>query len=275
MIRIFRGEEPAQLSMVRESQLARLRSLARAPTSNDVEGYRIVAEELWRRQHYKCCYCENRVTKSYNDVEHYRPKASADRSPGSLLKHGYWWLAFNWDNLLYACPLCNRTAKNDRFPLGESSVPLHPEQSHPGSESPLLIDPASQNPIVHIEFIRASLGSAPSPKHWWAQPRNGSRLGAFTIEICGLNNAELRELREIHYENVVVPHVEQLRNLLKPEFDATAFAVEFRRALGLLNPKSYLVAFTYDALRASIPNDILWEAAKSEWPEPEQICSSE
>lgn len=73
--------------------------------------------------HGKCAYCESQITAIYSgDIEHFRPKGG-----------GYYWLAANWDNLLFACPFCNQTythefavngtlreavqGKRDQFPL--------------------------------------------------------------------------------------------------------------------------------------------------------------
>ena len=175
---------------------------------------------------------------------------------------------------MFSCPSCNRMAKKDRFPLGEDSRPLLAEHPCPGEEVPLLLDPSSDNPIEHIRFVRGSLGASTSPAHWWAHPRNGSRRGAVTIETCGLNNAELRELREVHYETVILPHVGQLERSLKPVFDADQFAYVFQRALGLLDNKGTYVGLTYDALRDAIPNEVLAAVASVEWPPPEAICST-
>ena len=59
--------------------------------------------------HNKCAYCENVVEQGH--VEHFRPKKS------------YYWLAYSWDNLLYACPTCNQY-KGTVFDIsGEKAVP--------------------------------------------------------------------------------------------------------------------------------------------------------
>ena len=34
-----------------------------------------VRKQLLEDQHNKCAYCESRIPKEYNDVEHYRPKS--------------------------------------------------------------------------------------------------------------------------------------------------------------------------------------------------------
>ena len=54
----------------------------------------------------KCAYCEaSTETVAHGDVEHFRPKSI------------YWWLAFCYDNYLFACQLCNQTFKGDNFPV--------------------------------------------------------------------------------------------------------------------------------------------------------------
>lgn len=100
-----------------------------------------VCKQLLEDQHYKCAYCECHITKEYNDVEHYRPKAK------------YYWLGYEWNNLLYACDLCNRTYKKDFFPLkNEANRVTAPADLD--NEEPLIINPAFVEPMAHIEFKR-------------------------------------------------------------------------------------------------------------------------
>lgn len=272
MIKIARHPEPAKLATTRTSQLIALRSLGRDPTSNDIEGYRIVAEELWKAQHHKCCYCEIRIPKGYNDVEHYRPKAVADRTPGCSETHGYWWLAFTWDNLLFACPDCNRSHKNTKFPLDYSCQPLMPEELPPGNEIPLLIDPCSAvNPVEHIEFVYQSIGPASTPSTWWARPRNGSIIGNETINVCGLNRADLREIREDHYSTVILKHSYAIESAII-EADTPRIQREFNRAIELLNPRNVHVGLTYDAFRHTIPDTKLIASMGIGWPAPNLIA---
>lgn len=100
-----------------------------------------VRKQLLDDQHNKCAYCESRIPKEYNDVEHYRPKSK------------YYWLGHDWNNLLYSCPLCNRSYKNDDFPLDNEANRV----SKPGNiaiEVPLIINPAIEDPLVHIRYNR-------------------------------------------------------------------------------------------------------------------------
>ena len=76
--------------------------------------------KLYKRQrdrflaatHKKCAYCESKVgpTERKGDVEHYRPKSRTRDVNGKLVKimrngvevnhPGYYWLAYDWNNLL-------------------------------------------------------------------------------------------------------------------------------------------------------------------------------
>jgi len=272
MIRISRGSEPATLGIIRNTQLAELRALGREPTSKEINGYKVVAEDLWKTQYHKCCYCELKIPKGFNDVEHYRPKAAADRLPGSNDTHGYWWLAFTWENLLFACPACNRSNKNSKFPLDVGSSALIAEDLLPGQERPLLIDPGSTvNPIEHIEFIYQAVGPAGTPRHWWARPRNGSLLGNSTIEICGLNRGELRELREDYYTDVVIPHARAINGAVTSA-DRPRLNQEFQRALALIQSRSAFVGLTYDALRIDAPDLGIKELIGIGWPSPNLVA---
>ena len=58
----------------------------------------------------KCAYCESPTdTVAHGDVEHFRPKSK------------YWWLAYCYDNYLYACQICNQVHKGDEFPIHATS----------------------------------------------------------------------------------------------------------------------------------------------------------
>lgn len=106
----------------------------------------------------KCAFCEcNTAMGAAYDVEHYRPKAT------------YFWLAYEWTNLLLACQICNREYKKDQFPVSPDqatlSTPsftddgaLHYAECHINSarlntEAPLLLHPALHDPAAHLYFL--------------------------------------------------------------------------------------------------------------------------
>lgn len=62
--------------------------------------------QLKRETGGKCAYCESPTdTVAHGDVEHFRPKSK------------YWWLAYCYDNYVYACQICNQVHKGDEFPI--------------------------------------------------------------------------------------------------------------------------------------------------------------
>lgn len=68
--------------------------------------------QLKKESNGKCAYCEaNTEVVAHGDVEHYRPKSI------------YWWLAYTYDNYLYACQICNQIFKSDNFPIGGTLFP--------------------------------------------------------------------------------------------------------------------------------------------------------
>ncbi len=270
MVPVQRGEEPDSLKTARERELPKLAALGRPPISEEITGYQIVGEALWRAQHYKCCYCEMKIAKSYNDVEHYRPKARALCAPGAKRDYGYWWLAWTWANLLFSCPRCNRSKKRDHFPLASGSVSLADYQAPPGAELPLLLDPSNTvNPLDHIVFKWEAVGRG-QPKHWRARPRDGSQLGNYSIDVYDLNDEELLDLRDDYYENHIKYPISKLQAALAN--GNTAVIVErYDEALLLLRETQQYVALAYDALCSAIDNAQLLNTIGRKWPDRAEL----
>lgn len=60
----------------------------------------------------KCAYCED-FCKA--EIEHYRPKKAVNDLP---LHNGYFWLCYEWSNLLPSCRFCNTEGgKGNQFPI--------------------------------------------------------------------------------------------------------------------------------------------------------------
>ncbi|MCU0697692.1 MAG: hypothetical protein MUC96_14290 [Myxococcaceae bacterium] len=248
MIRVDRGAAPASLESTRVAELSRVRGLAQRDSKALGNQYRVVADELWRRQFFKCAYCESCEQLKRNDVEHFRPKARADRRPGSSETHGYWWLTWSWENLLFACRNCNQSpAKRDQFPLAEGSAALTPEQSPPGLEQPLLIDPATESGVAHIQFRPVS---SPGEHRWKPFPRNGSAKGRATIKVCKLDRDDLVELYSRHVrEDVERRHLARIRQA-HPASLRTLWDEAARELLARTMP---FVGLSYDVLDSVFP----------------------
>lgn len=257
MILIDRGNEPPDLATIRTDELERVRTLivqqGRPPNSKELaQRYRAVARPLWEAQHYKCCYCEHRERLKNNDVEHFRPKTKADRRPGSNETHGYWWLTWTWENLLFACRNCNRTgAKGIDFPLAQGSVVLQSEDPPTGEETPLLIDPATVDGFDHIQFVLDD-----HHQRWYPVAREGSLLGMTTIQTCNLDDPDLIDLYTDHVENNIRPIAREFDEAVG-EDDEEAIAKCWKKALRLLRPRMVFSALSHDALAHFIPQSAL------------------
>lgn len=110
-----------------------------------------VKDQLKQDQYHKCAYCECFFNGDYGAVEHFRPKSRYQNTIGEPLQLGYWWLAYDWNNLLHSCSKCNTGYKRCLFPLTNPSQRNIAAQPI-AKEQPLLINPAITDPKDHIVF---------------------------------------------------------------------------------------------------------------------------
>ncbi len=136
----------------------------------------------------KCAYCESQSnTVAALQVEHYRPKKAVE---GDATHKGYYWLAMEWTNLVYACQKCNgKGAKGTKFPIIRQRIYQENKDINGNiiytdfdanddflqSEEPLLLHPEIDEPKDHLSF-----------------KNNGKLIGITqrgreTIKICKLN----------------------------------------------------------------------------------------
>lgn len=101
----------------------------------------------------KCWYSECSLDGSFGDVDHFRPKNKSTTLNGTtILRDGYWWLAYDYNNYRLSCEKCNRSynggGKNDCFPLKRGSMPA----SYPNdTDDNILLDPCNQNDYYLID----------------------------------------------------------------------------------------------------------------------------
>jgi hypothetical protein len=242
VIRISRPAEPPALSQVRAERLPAARAAIGRGEKVSFEGYDAVKSELAAMQHHKCCYCEKREEQAkYRDVEHYRPKAP------------YWWLAWTWENLLFACIDCNREQKRDSFPLSPGDMRLVAEQAPPGAERPLVIDPSDpgEDPIREIAFRREKVQG----RERWV-PRGVTARGRKTIEVCGLDRPNLLDLYANHVVHVVRPKLEVFFAAHATESAQAAVRAWDRAKRGLLARERPFRALSHDALLVLVPGEL-------------------
>lgn len=156
-------------------------------------GHVSVKEALRKAQHGKCAYCEAKILHiADGDVDHFRPKARCRQAAGAPLLHpGYYWLAYEWGNLLLACTRCNQRCKRDIFPLKLPARRARNHQHDVSIEEPLLLNPAEEDPGLFIGFRQEV-----------AYAVRGNRRGKSTIEVLQLNRPDLAERRRDWLEKV-------------------------------------------------------------------------
>jgi hypothetical protein len=194
----------------------------------------------WYLEHLtnnKCAYCECDISGFPGDAEHYRPKGAVkfkeatggfeiarwdlpnQAAAQSRVHPGYFWLAYDWRNLIPACSFCNSgLGKNERFDVGNrhlvlvqlserefesfgaKSKPL-PSRKFRGSyylspeslderEDPHVLNPLNprpdRDPRKHIFFGVKGI----------VAPRKDSVYGKKTIEVLRLDREDLMRRRQ-------------------------------------------------------------------------------
>lgn len=195
MIKIERGPHPTDTLMdkKRAEELERLKDLCAKKQTLKFERLwskdNKVKKFLHRSQHGKCCYCERRRDLNGEpDIEHFRPKAKVKENPNHL---GYWWLAYDWDNLLLSCKQCNQH-KSTKFPLKNESKRAFSENNDLRKEEPILINPLTENPEDFIYYHIPQNNERPLMIKALGKCERSNR----TInELTGMNKKELLEER--------------------------------------------------------------------------------
>lgn len=162
-------------------------------------------DQLSQAQHRKCAFCEGyAIGQGFGDVEHYSPKGEVEaldddpstwgverdhlanvtgRKPKPVSETGYWWLAYEWENYILACTICNQQWKKAIFPIVEprAAAPMRGDV-----ETSLILHPfRGPAPRDHLQY--GELGEISA--------RNDSDFGRETIRTLGLDRPSLREQR--------------------------------------------------------------------------------
>lgn len=149
-------------------------------------GHSSIRETLHAYQHGKCCYCERKRDLGEVDVEHFRPRLGVKEAQDHP---GYWWLAYEWNNLFLSCKKCNsQKYKGNHFTLMPGSIHVSNENNNYHLERPMLINPELENPSVFIDY-KYNLNSR------MAYPigKDPDGRGRETIKILGLDRDVLQE----------------------------------------------------------------------------------
>ena len=257
MININRPIEPPP-SLRKEPCVTTVRTLldrygaGGKPTKDEIPAHwtkKDVRDELYRMQDGKCAYCE-RLRNEFRetDIDHYRPKGAVEGVP----EHpGYWWLAYEWKNLLGTCKQCNQDFKRAAFPLKSTGTRACKHDDDLVAEQPLLIDPTESAWINCIGWDARRLpGDGRYMVYAYARPRHPSAERAeHTIRQFGLNEGKLpleRGEKYLLFRNVIDaylrardaefhledrPQTNRLRRLIEDELHSCRPFLGFRRWL--------------------------------------------
>jgi uncharacterized protein (TIGR02646 family) len=156
---------------------------------SSIYGAKSVKNALINAQHDKCAFCEAKVSHiAHGDVEHYRPKGGVRQDASAPLDQpGYFWLAYVWENLFFACQLCNQSFKKNLFPLVNPARRARSHLDDLTAEEPMLIHPADEEPSALIGF-----------REEIAFPIDDHPRAHTTIEVLGLNRDAMAEHRRDH-----------------------------------------------------------------------------
>ncbi len=165
-------------------------------------------EALEAMYHSKCAYCETDTSAGAPmQVEHYRPKAKVMGDANHL---GYYWIAYEWSNLILSCSKCNNKKRNHFPVLGTRvSIPQLDANGFPTAdfqlanseaflrEDALLLHPEIDTVENHFVFNISAEIVGLSPK------------ATKTIEVCGLNRKEL-VFKRLALSNVFIDDIQEI-----------------------------------------------------------------
>ncbi|WP_433795766.1 AAA family ATPase [Actinoplanes sp. CA-252034] len=182
----------------------------------------------------------------------FRPEAGVVRPDGTLLPDHYWWIAGEWSNLYLVCSACNRHlagGRGSRFPLEDETfrAPLLASPEALAAEMPLLLDPCEDEPEDHLVFLADGTVISHTER------------GETTVELLGLNRADLVEARAEHAETIqdmigylrpgnaddMVPVAQHLGEMMGPDHPWTGLTRQLvgnLKSLLPLNLRRYLDA---------------------------------
>ena len=206
-----------------------------------------VLEKLKNLYHNKCAYCE--TLEPEFEIEHYRPKK---RVSEDLANHkGYYWLAYEWTNLLPACHDCNKNGvKENHFPI-EGTRKYEPKllqnseidfsankltSQYLEDEKPLFLNPEMPDfdPFYYFKFDKTGFFEAKQPENTF-----GYRQAEKTIGIVKLNREKLYYYRREKILAIFYKNLKQLyTDFLDKELNEKYFKKQIFRMLDNIKENS-------------------------------------
>lgn len=183
--------------------------------------YRDATYDVLKTQiyHSKCGYCETDTTAGAAlQVDHYRPKK---RIYDDSSHTGYYWLAYEWSNLILVCSACN-SKKSNQFPLeltgkrvtqppldcqGLDKNACQANSAMMAAEKPLLLNPEIDKPELHLVFLPNG------------EIIEKTQRGKKTKEICDLNRDDLVIARKTIVDNFLAEIRDDLNEFKNKRID--------------------------------------------------------
>ena len=140
----------------------------------------------------KCVYCE-RILAASSDRELglIRPSRLECEHSGTPEQDHYWWLNWEWSNLVLTCHQCNWN-KGASFPVTGPRAKVAGRGISLQNEKPLLLDPCLDFPDEHLLF----------KDNGEVVAADGSIEGRTTIDALDLNRLELVQARRFEAERL-------------------------------------------------------------------------
>ncbi|NIM18252.1 MAG: hypothetical protein GTO45_40255 [Candidatus Aminicenantes bacterium] len=223
MIHIDRSKLPSP-GVIESKRFKRLiERLLKEKIEHDFEKHRThyikkLSEGLKNLYKNKCGYCETRLSAGSDiQIDHYRPKGELK---GDESHPGYYWLFYEWTNLVPVCSKCNR-AKSTYFPIDTSDGKRVTEPPMDGdcldmeacrvdseihiAEKPLLLHPEVDRPEEHLIFLPNG------------EIEGKSLKGETTVKICKLDRPGLVIARKGVIDRLFKAVATHLRQFSKKE----------------------------------------------------------
>jgi len=233
MIRIVRQRIPRGATILQRNRLAAASTAFYAGHALDLTGYNSppIRTALYAQQNRRCAYCERPIGLEGTPIEHFRPKAYAQR--GEMRDpERYWWLTWDWDNLFLVCATCNsRGRKGNRFdllpgtlpaaaPTRGNVVPISPTTFSVRAEHSLFIDPCAHLPHTHFDWQPVEKGIAPSLWTWSIVGRTSE--GTYCVErfdLTGVAEVATGQWRSMERDLRALGAFDLTRTVAGPDWD--------------------------------------------------------
>ena len=207
-----------------------------------IYGETTVVKKLINLYNHKCAYCE--AYEPEPEVEHYRPKKGVTDE----VHEGYYWLCYEWSNLMPACHDCNKQrSKSNHFPiegtrqnapiLNAGAIDLNENKLNSNAlsvlEIPLLLNPEfpAFDPFLYFK-IDSNGNFIPRPNHATLEYRKAKA----TIDKIRLNRDKLLlgiRKREIRYYMSRIKII--LYKYLNADFSVLQYETAFLEILREIN----------------------------------------